>query len=44
MILEFPSKHWKGRTVYYWMRKIDQTNSDIDHLKDVLCRCWDTIS
>ena len=24
--------------------KIDQTGSDIDHLKAVLCRCWDMIN
>jgi len=43
MILEFPNKQWKRRTLYYLVRKIEQTSRDIYHLKDVLCRCWDMI-
>ena len=27
MILEFPNKQWKRRTLYYLVRKIDQTGS-----------------
>jgi len=27
MILEFPNKQWKRQTLYYLVRKIDQTGS-----------------
>ena len=44
MILEFPNIQWKRRILYYLLRKKGSTGSDVDHLKDVLCHCWDMIS
>jgi len=38
MIAEYPAREWKSR-----MSTVKKIN-DVDHLKQVLISCWDTIS